>query len=212
MNQTRREELDEQLKRLALTAQQHPPLTQERQVALGQLVQAILSSHRLCHPQRGKFPQRYEEIYQEARQELLFYICQNIDKYDPERGDVMAWCNILLERRFFREAIPKVLDKPGIQRITLADLENLTLPEESPNLAEIIREYIELDPENLFKQSYIQDRPEANFQALAKQRLDRKSWKEISQDFGIKISTLSRFYQRCLSKFASEIQEYLENI
>lgn len=211
MNQTGRDELDEQLKQLALVAQQNPPLTQGRQLALGQLVQAILESGKLCRPQRGNFSHRYEEIYEEARQELLFYICQNIDKYAPERGEVMAWCNVLLERRFFKEAIPKVLDKQGIQKMTLADLENLAPPEEIPALAEIFREHIESDPENLFKNSYVQGRPEANFQTLAKQRLDGKPWKEISADFGVKVSTLSRFYQRCLSKFADNIQKYLEN-
>jgi len=48
MNQTGRDELDEQLKQLALIAQQ--TLTRERQLALGQLVQTILNSGRLCRP------------------------------------------------------------------------------------------------------------------------------------------------------------------
>lgn len=207
MNQTGRDQLDEQLKQLAFIAQQHQALTQERQLALGQLVQTILNSGRLCRPQREKFAQRYEDIYQEARQELLFYVCQNIDKYDSQRGDVMAWCNVLLERRFFREAIPRILDKPGIQRMSLSDLDNLALlEEESPTFAEILKEHIELDPENLFKKTHIKDHPEANFQALTKQRLEGKSWKEISEKFKIKIPTLSRFYYRCLERFASNLK------
>lgn len=60
MNQTEKDKLDERLKQLALVAQQHSPLTQERQLALGQLVQAILNSGRFCHPQLGKFASRYE--------------------------------------------------------------------------------------------------------------------------------------------------------
>jgi len=206
MNHTGRDELNEQLKQLALVAQQHPPLTQGRQLALGQLIQVILNSGRLCRPQRGNFSQRYEEIYEEARQELLFYVCQNINRYDPQRGDVMAWCNVLLERRFFREAIPRILDKPGIQRMSLSDLDNLAPPEKSPIFAEILKEHIELDPENLFKKTYIKDRPEANFQALVKQRLENKTWKEISEKFEIKIPTLSRFYRRCLERFTSNLK------
>jgi len=203
MNQTKRDELNEQLKQLALVAQQHPPLTQERQLALGQLMQAILSSGKLCHPQLGKFTSRYEEIYEEARQELLLYICRNIEKYDIERGEVMAWCNVILERRFFREAIPKVLGKPEIQKMTLADLDNLPSPsEEAPILTEIINEYIILDPENLFKNTYIRNHPEANFQVLAKQRFEGKSWQSISESSQLKIPTISQFYYRSLKKFA----------
>lgn len=203
-----REELDEQLEQLALIAQQHPPLTPKRQLALGQLVGMILKSGRLCHPYRGQFLHRYEEIYEEARQDLLFYVCQNIDKYNPERGGVMAWCNVLLERRFFREAIPKVLDKQDIQKMTLSDLDNFALPEESPSLTEVIQECIALDPDNLFKNSYIENNPQANFQALSQQRLAGKSWKDISENFGIKLPTISSFYYRCLNRFASYLKEY----
>jgi DNA-directed RNA polymerase specialized sigma24 family protein len=208
MNQMGREELDEQLEQLALISQQHPPLTPKRQLALGQLVGMILTSNRLCHPHRGKFTHRYEEIYEEARQDLMFYVCQNIDKYNPERGGVMAWCNVLLERRFFREAIPKVLGKPDIQKMTLSDLDNFALPEESPSLTEVIQECIALDPENLFKNSYIENHPQANFQILTLQRLAGKSWKDISESFGIKLPTISSFYYRCLNRFASYLKEY----
>lgn len=211
MNQTGRTEIDEQLKQLALVAQQHPPLTQARQIALGQLIQVILKSGRLCHPQRGKFVDRYQEIYEEARQDLLFYICQHIDSYNPERGEVMAWCNMLLERRFFREAIPRVLEKQGIQKITLSNLDDLALPEEPLILGEIIKEYIESDPENLFKTAHIKEHPEASFQALSLDRLQGKSWKEISEKMGIKVSTLSGFYNRCLERFASKLKEYCQN-
>ena len=208
MNQMGREELDEQLEQLALIAQQHPPLTPKRQLALGQLVGVILKSGRLCRPYRGQFLHRYEEIYEEARQDLMFYVCQNIDKYNPERGGVMAWCNVMLERRFFREAIPKVLDKQDIQKMTLSDLDNIALPEQLPSLTEVLQECIALDPENLFKNSYIENHPQANFQVLTQQRLEGKSWKDISQYFDIKLPTLSGFYYRCLNRFASNLKEY----
>ncbi len=208
MNQTEKDKLDERLKQLALVAQQHSPLTQQRQLALGQLMQAILKSGRLCRPQLGKFASRYEEIYEEARQELLLYICRNIEKYDLERGEVMAWCNVLLERRFFRDAISKVLGKPEIQKMTLADLDNLPSPEEDePIITEIIEAYITSDPENLFKNIHIRNHPEANFQALAKQRLEGKSWQNISEKFELKIPTISQFYYRCLKKFALTLQK-----
>lgn len=208
MNKTGFDELDSQLKQLATRAQQHPPLTVKRQLALTSLVQAILKSGRLCRPQRSQFLHRYEEIYEEARQELLFYICQNIDKYDPERGEVMAWCNVLLERRFFKEAIPKVLDKQGIQKMTLSDLDNFASPEEAPVLTELLKECIEQDTENLFKNEHIENHPAANFQALARRRILGKSWKEIAAEFDIKVPTVSSFYYRCLKKFSEKLKEY----
>lgn len=213
MNQTRFDRQDEQLQKLALTAQQHPSLTLERQMAIGQLVQAILSSGKLCRPQRGNFLSHYEEIYQEATQDLLLYVCENIDKYDPKRGGVMTWCNFLLRQRFFPAAIPKLLDKPGFHRVSLSDLNNLALPEAPPDLKEIINSCIELDPENSYTETCIANYPEANFSTLIKLRLESKSWQEISASFGIKISTLSSFYQRCLTKFAPKIREHLrENL
>jgi DNA-directed RNA polymerase specialized sigma24 family protein len=201
-------QLDQQLKQLAIAAQQQPPLTQRRQLTLRQLVNGILTSGRLCRPQSGQFAGVYEDIYDEAVQELLLYICQNIDKYNPERGEVMAWVNVLLERRFFKEAIPKILDKKDIQRMTISDLDELAPPEFNPCLTEIIKQCIELDSENIFKKEHIENHPGANFQALARQRLLGRSWKDISAEFGIKLSTVSRFYDRCLNKFSAKLKEY----
>jgi DNA-directed RNA polymerase specialized sigma24 family protein len=212
MNKTGKDELDEQLKQLALVAQQHPPLTSKRQLALTKLVNGILQSGRLCHPHRGQFLHCYEDIYDEALQELLLYICQNIDKYNPERGSVMAWCNVLLERRFFKEAIPKIIDKQSIKKMTLADLDNLASPEEPPVLTEIVRKCIESDPEELFKKEHIENYPAANFQALALRRVLGKSWKEIAAEFDMKIPTVSSFYYRCLNKFSDKLKAYCMDV
>ncbi|MBD1903500.1 sigma-70 family RNA polymerase sigma factor [Coleofasciculus sp. FACHB-712] len=211
MNKTAFDELDEQLKQLAKSAQQHPPLAQGRQLALRKLLNGILQSGRLCRPQWGQFSGVYEDIYDEARQELLLYICQNIDKYDPERGGVMAWANVLLERRFFKEAIPKILGSPGIQKMTLADLDNFAVPESPPVLNEILTEYIESDPEKLFQKEHIVNHPKANFRALVRRRILGDSWKQISAEFGIKIPTISSFYYRCLNKFSANLKEYYLN-
>jgi len=211
MNKTGFDELDEQLRQLALVAQQHPPLTPERQLALRKLINGILTSGRLCHPKSGQLSGAYQDIYDEALQELLLYICENIDKYNPERGSVMAWVNVLLERRFFKEAIPKILDKPNLTRMTLSDLDNLALPEESENLTDLLRECIELDPENLFKKEHVENYPAVSFQALMRRRILGKSWKDISAEFHLKTSTISSFYSRSLTKFSSKLQEYCLN-
>ncbi len=49
------DEFEDQLKKLAVSAQQHPSLTQGRQFALRLLVNRLLQSNRLCRPQQGRF-------------------------------------------------------------------------------------------------------------------------------------------------------------
>ncbi|MCA1993700.1 MAG: sigma-70 family RNA polymerase sigma factor, partial [Coleofasciculus sp. S288] len=70
------------------------------------------------------------------------------------------------------------------------------------------KECIDSDPENLFKKEHIENYPAANFQALLKQRLSGKSWKEVSSELDIKVSTITSFYSRCLNKFSSKLKEY----
>lgn len=200
-------DLNERLEQLAILAQNNSPLSLERQIALTKLIREILQSGRFWYPPRGGYS---EDAYNEAKQNLLLYICQEIEKYNPERGSVMAWVNMLLCRRFFREAVTRIRDQHVIQSPTISDLDNLAIPEKTPLLSERIREFIEEDPENFLKQEQIGNKPEANFQALAMQRCSGKSWQEISSELGIPVSTLSCFYQRCLKKFSSKIKEYLQ--
>ncbi|RUT10226.1 hypothetical protein DSM106972_007210 [Dulcicalothrix desertica PCC 7102] len=201
------EQMQKQLLQLATTVQMYPALTQARKLALTKLINTIVCSGKLCHPQSGQYPASlYEEIYNEALQELLLYICQNIHKYDATRASVITWVNFLLERRFFPEAIPKILNRQGITQ--LPDQDILASQEKTISLTELVRECIELDPENLFKKKHIENFPQANFQQLALRRISGKSWKEISAEFEIKLQTVSSFYYRCVTEFAPKLKEY----
>ncbi|MFN6565485.1 MAG: sigma-70 family RNA polymerase sigma factor [Nostoc sp. ChiSLP01] len=213
MHHPEQDELDSYLLQLATSAQKYPARSPERQLALTKLINGIVRSSRLGHPQKSQFPAAiYENIYDEARQELLLYICEKIDKYDAERGSVMAWVNVLLERRFIKDAINKCQNSPRLKIITITDLDNfIASPEEPKNLTEILQECIESDPEDMFKNERIDKCPQVNFQALAKRRLLGKSWKEISAEFKIKIPTISSFYYRCINKFSSRLKEYCVN-
>jgi hypothetical protein len=205
-----RNQLDEQLKDLALVAQRQPQGTKERRIALTHLINAIWQSGRLCHPYRGQFQGAYEDIYDEAVQSLFFYICQNdnIRNYDLERASVMAWVNMLLERRFFPESIPKIIGKKNEIHLGKIELETLETSE-SLSLFEEIRQFIEDDPEGIFINEHIREHSEANFQSIAIRRYSGLSWKEISADWGIEIKTLNTFYYRCLKKFVHKFHEYL---
>jgi len=211
--QAERKILDDQnLKQLALEIQQHLSQTDLRRHLLGELVEAILLSGRLCRPHREKFlPQIYELIYEEAVVKTLAYICKNIDQYDAKRGQnqkFMNWVNFRLDRLVIESR--REFSEPMVQNLpSLAQLENLPQPR-SDLLLEQTQEYIENDPDNILRQHHIRDRPDANFRAIALSRFSGKSWEEISKDFGSKIPTLSCFFQKSCSKFRSNFQDYLD--
>jgi len=205
-----RKQLDTQLKELALLAQQCPQATKERRIGLTQLINAIWQSGKLCRPYRGQFQLLYEDIYEEAVQNLFFFLCHkdNINKYDPERGEVIVWVNMLLTKRFFPEAIPKIVGKENEMNFENSHLENLSSFVPS-SLFEQVRECIESDPDKIFIKEYVKGHPEANFQAIAIRRYSGVPWKDISVEWGIGITTLHNFYQRCVKKFAPKIRAYL---
>ncbi len=205
-----RKQLDAQLKELVLLAQQYPQATKGRRIALAQLINVIWQSGKLCHPYRGQFQLLYEDIYEEAVQNLFFFLCyeDNINKYDPERGEVMVWVNMLLTKRFFPEAIPKSIGKANEINLENSHIENLSSSVPS-SLFEQVRKCIESDPDKIFIKEYIKCHPEANFRAIAIRRYSGVPWKDISAEWGIGITTLNHFYQRCVKKFAPKIRAYL---
>ncbi|MEM9162611.1 MAG: hypothetical protein AAGC54_06020, partial [Cyanobacteria bacterium P01_F01_bin.4] len=91
----------------------------------------------------------------------------------------------------------------------LNDLERLPQPDATPSLASDVRDYIAADKNDLFKSAHVRNHPEATFQAIALARFADQSWDDISAQFGIKIPTLSSFFQRCCDKFSEHFQELL---
>ncbi len=206
---------EQQLKELALQAQQQGFGTTERRIALSKLIDAIYSSHKIMRPYQGQFQGVYEDIYQEALQELFLYVCKNIDKYNPERGEVMTWINMLLSRRFFKEAIRKLVGRKNeikFDNSTLENLENFTFQQEEDSDNYVltfhkIRKYIEIDSQGIFREAHIKKYPQVNFRDIAIKRWSGISWTDISDEFNIPIPTLSSFYQRTLNKFRSKFRE-----
>ncbi|RUS93604.1 hypothetical protein DSM106972_095940 [Dulcicalothrix desertica PCC 7102] len=207
--------LDIRLEHLAITAKQFPPKSKSRQLALSELASKIQNSRRLFCKGRYNYP---EDVYIEALQETWLYISRKIEKYDPEVGTVMAWVNFILGKRFI-DAIRRYtrnqqasLDEPvnaGESGTTLLD--TLPQPQILPDCEEILQEILREDPDNLFKVEHIKSHPQANFQAIALRRLAKQSWNHMSDEWAIKVSTLSSFYQRCVKYFIPKIQEYYQN-
>jgi hypothetical protein len=202
---------DEELKILAIEAQQHPAKSKERQIALTKLVKKISKSSRICYPRKGEFGEHYDQIYAEAIQKLMVYICEKIDTYKPEKGPVIRWVNFFLGKRFFNEAIPEIIGSSKIRTQPILDDSNLKEPEQIPLLSEMILDYIEKDPEQLCQNLRHSKYPQVNFQTLAIQRILGKKWKTIAAELGVPISTLSEFYQKSLKEIAPQIRLYLNN-
>ncbi|MEB3360056.1 MAG: hypothetical protein VKK04_25245 [Synechococcales bacterium] len=200
--------LDTRLHQLAIAAQHHAPKTPQRQAALRQLVGLVLQSGKLYRPRQGEFPGVYDEIYSEALQDLLLFVCQNIERYDPERAAVMTWLNMLMARRFFQEAIPKVLGQTTVRRLNLVDVEQLATAESTESLTDLIAHCLQADPDRQFTTTWVEGCPQASFQAIATRRLAGVAWKAIAAEFDLGTSTVSTFYYRCLKKFSPVLKAY----
>lgn len=280
----------DRLTQLALQAQRYKPRTQEWQYALKELLNAIRRSGKLSHQYQSAV-----DIYEDAVTRTLFWVCQNINTYNPSKGKFIAWVNYRLDM-MLREIQQEVKD-PLIQSIegkvirkkyqltalirktkeadfkswlTLnlkglipdkglsmqvvfilavllvlsqlisqkpilgnslvfemskeflslssrlyefanesKTLDDIAQPQEKPFLSETLRQYIEDDPAKLFNK-HIREHPQATFQAIALGRLDGRTWKEMSEYFGIGIPTLNNFFQRRMRELAPEIRRYVQ--
>lgn len=271
------------LQRLALMVQQQQPQTDAYQYAVCELIQAIRWSGQLARTQMPS------EIYADAVNQALLWVCQNIRSYDPKRGDFMAWVNYRLERIgylvqqnqrdpytratqgklirtkyqlsallqqlrsidllnwlgwYARRLFPasgfpllailvtlasfaavmqqspardsllfqvaqELLDLPP-PLVHSGDLGFLEIPqEETPSLADLIRQYLEEDPDQLL-QKHVQGRPEVTFQAIALARLAGESWESLSHRYDVKVPTLSNHFQRSLSALAPKIRAAIQ--
>ncbi len=200
------DELDRKLEELALTAQNSKAKSLTRQLALTKLISSIQQSGKLFCRGRYHYP---DDIYTEALQETWLYISRKIEIYKPEQGKVLAWANFILDKRF-KDAIRhhnknklKSLDKPiyleGSSETTLLTLLD-TIPHTQNQVDDLeeLQDYLEEDLKGVFTREHIKNHPEANFRAIALRRLAKQSWKDMSIEWGITISTLSSFYRRCV--------------
>lgn len=209
--------IDHCLKQLALTAQQSPPQSPERQLALSQLVSQILSSGHISHPQRGKWPaQVYEDLHREALQKTCLYICQNIENYRPEHP-VMAWVNNLIGYKL-KDAAKEYGPYREVSSPSLDDLDRKFLAQQrQTGTAEntrlrMLRQLLQDDPEQYLQREFIRGRPDVTFQRLAIARyIDDQTWATIAEQTGIAIPTLSSFFNRGLRKLKPYFHKHLQD-
>ncbi len=202
---------DTQLKKLALAAQRYLPNSELRSYALTELVKAIKLSGRLCRPHTHKFSYDfYQVLYEEALTETFTYICLNIDSYDPDRKNkkFMNWVNFNLDK-FILKCYENYIKFQKYNLPSLQELEQIAQPVQEVRLSDLLGQYIDRDPQKLFQSTHIRNRPDANFKTIALAKLNNKSWEVISENFNIPVSSLSSFYNRWCRRFASLIEQQL---
>lgn len=210
-------EFDEQLRHLVAQACGHKPGSPQRQKLLTQIIR--LTANRLW---RENAP-----YYQDALQQTWLYFCRNLcegltgQTYNPEYGSVITWLNAYLRRRlqdFYIRDIQNInIIAPDIwygdNNEIINPIDTLPAPPQTPPILENLEMWIKEDANGDLRQTHVKGRPDVNCQVLLLKRLPPEvSWKELSQEFGLPIPTLSSFYQRqCLPrlrKFA-ETEGYL---
>lgn len=189
---------------------------------LSRLIAAIWHSDRLSHPQRGMWPpELYRELHGEAVQRTLMEICQKIDDYNRDYS-VLAWVNYRLKKRFIdvvrdyqKKGItysPRSQRDLAVSMPSIDDLDAYFAVEDSVSDAQLLQQFIDDDPEHLFRSAHVKNRPEVTFQALAKARLvEQQTWEEIASECQISVQTLCSFFNRRLRKLIPYFQKYLQS-
>ncbi len=203
-------QFDEQLRRLVKEACGHQPGSPQRQKLLTQII-------RLTASRLWREPTPY---YQDALQQTWLYFCRNVcegltgQTYDPNYGSVITWLNAYLKRRlqdFYlnqnREQATTVplrirQSTSGGTSETIDPVDNLPASPQAPPILEDLEIWAKTDSDGELCGTYIKGRPDVNCQVLILKRLPPEvCWKDLSEEFGLSIPTLSSFYQRqCLPR------------
>ncbi|BAZ51629.1 hypothetical protein NIES4103_42870 [Nostoc sp. NIES-4103] len=210
-------EFDEQLRRLATQACGHPPGSPQRQKLLTQIIRLTSS----------KLWKESTPYYQDALQQTWLYFCRNVcegltgQTYDPAYGSVITWLNAYLKRRLqdfylnqYKEQATTVSIKvrqsvSGGNSEVIDPVDNLPATPQAPPILEDLEAWVKTDLDGELSSTHIKGHPKVNCQVLILKRLPPEvSWKELSEEFGLPIPTLSSFYQRqCLPR----LRKFAEN-
>ncbi|QMS87015.1 sigma-70 family RNA polymerase sigma factor [Nostoc edaphicum CCNP1411] len=203
-------QFDEQLRCLVTEACGHQPGSPQRQKLLTQIIR--LTANRLW---RESTP-----YYQDALQQTWLYFCRNVCEgltgqiYDPTYGTVITWLNAYLKRRlqdfYLNQNREQATTVPLRIRQSISGgtseiidpVDNLPANPQAPPILEDLEIWAKTDSDGELRGTYIKGRPDVNCQVLILKRLPPEvSWRELSEEFGMSIPTLSSFYQRqCLPR------------
>lgn len=211
--------LDSELKKMAAIARHHPVGSRERNKITSRLLTKIEQSGKLFCPGKVHSP---PEVYANAMQAVRLYIFKSLDTYDPNKAAMMTWVNRKLHFAFIDAAkgySKERTDKVSLSTSTGEDnesnpnrkVEQQVSTQPKPLLSEQIRQVIEDDPDNIFKQKCIRGRPEVDFRTIALKICDGYSRREIAESFEIQEQSLYSFFSRSCKSFRLAFQNYLSD-
>jgi hypothetical protein len=200
--------LEDELRQLVKEACKHPLGSSGRQKNLTRIIRLV----------SGKLWRENVPEYPDLVQRMWLFFCENVcegktgEPYDPNRSNVTTWLNYYLRRKLQSS----YLDRQKQQSRTLSsrtidpmtgDRENditdrLPSQPDVPPILDEVRAWVETDAKGELGKVHLEGYPHVNCQVLILRRLPPEtSWKNLAEEFGLSISTLSSFYQRqCLPR------------
>jgi hypothetical protein len=199
------DELEPGLKSLVEAACKHPPGSPERQKNLTRVIRQ--TSQKLW---RESTP-----YYADALQKTWLHFCENVCKlYDPSRGSVVTWLNNHLKWRLRdgfiatqedtarRASGQAATSRSGESGEILDPIDRLPASPDIPPILAEVQVWAAADATGELASLHIKGYPQITCQLLILRRLPpESSWKDLAEEFGPPIPTLSAFYQRqCLPR------------
>ncbi|MFM6324205.1 MAG: pentapeptide repeat-containing protein [Microcystis sp.] len=189
---------EQTLQELVRNAQNYPKNSKDRIRCVTKIVREIVGIYKqkIIYPSVSLTSSPLaQEIWNEALQKTLTSVVLNIDEYNPQESLFLEWVNGILVQQNSSTIDPYTPIAPS----DVASIENW----------EHLWKVIEQDPRGRFKEKFWQT-PEANFQAIALQRRDNKSWEEIIKFFGLTDNAeIGQFYRECTQDFRGIFEEFV---
>ncbi|MBE9142831.1 sigma-70 family RNA polymerase sigma factor [Planktothrix mougeotii] len=206
-------EFEKNLQQLIAQTCQFPPKTVERQRGLTQIYRVIQKS--------GKLWQENTSYYADAWQKSWLFFCLNLCEsvtgkcYNSELSSVITWLNNHLKwvlhnekSKIEQQANRMISNEILFENQFINILETLKAPEDVPPMLETVRKWAESDVTGELCNHHIRGRKDVTCQLLILRRLPPETnWKDLSQELGLPVSTLSSFYERNCTKYLRKFGE-----
>jgi hypothetical protein len=195
--------LAEQLRQLAIEAQNNPSNSVVRRKALNNLVKLIQGSGQLSKQNKWSELPNFYEVYQEALNDTFVKFCKTIDSYDPQYpvmalvNHIFKWCFLDVVDRYRTRAPMSSIDDEPEEKLFKSFVEVGVQSQEDVGL---FRDFIETDPEGILQKLHIRRDKSTSLQRILILLCEGREWKDISIASGHPIPTLSSFYQRSIKK------------
>jgi hypothetical protein len=201
-------QLDDQLHRLIEETRHYPPSSRQRAKGVAQIIQMILN-----HPQllgKNLISNVSHEDYEDALYKTLSrFFPQKWETFDPGNAKFITWFNVWLTGELKNRQKKNIeaekrraswkQNEDGEWQDPLVNLSDPQTPSRYFELLEKIRSWLESEQREL-RCIHLRDRPHINCSVLVQKRLlDQNPWRQLEEDLGASIPTLSSFYYRqCL--------------